>query len=333
MMTFGEHLEVLRVHVIRALLGLVLCVVISLVFADRVLAWLQWPLLSAIRTQSPEVADDLKAMMARAAEKKKTDSASVDKAVMSEFQTAFTLQVDVNRLLRELNRQHPDRFPEPAADAKPAMVPVQVPIDSIAALLKLIREDDLKPRTDSIDEAFMVWMKVALAVGIFVSSPWVLYQLWLFVAAGLYPHERSYVYKFLPLSIALFLFGALFCFFAVMPIVISFLWSYNAWLDLRAELKISDYLTWMLMLSLMFGLSFELPLVMLILDRVSIFSVKAYREQRRMAILIIAIVSMVLTPSEPYSMILMMAPLCLLYELGIILCGAGRKASLETQPT
>ena len=65
-----------------------------------------------------------------------------------------------------------------------------------------IRSESLKPRTDGPDEAFMIYMKVSLIVGVIISSPWVLFQLWLFIGAGLYSHERSYVYTYLPMSVA-----------------------------------------------------------------------------------------------------------------------------------
>jgi sec-independent protein translocase protein TatC len=77
------------------------------------------------------------------------------------------------------------------------------------------------------------------------------------------------------------------------------------------------------MLPLMFGLSFQLPLIMLFLDRISVFSAQDYRDKRRFAILVIAFASMVLTPAEPYSMVLMMIPMLGLYELGILLCEYG----------
>jgi sec-independent protein translocase protein TatC len=92
----------------------------------------------------------------------------------------------------------------------------------------------------------------------------------------------------------------------------------------------ASWITFALMVSLMFGISFQLPLVMLFLEKISLVSVTLYREKRRHAILIIAFLSMVLTPSDPVSMMMMMVPLCVLYELGILLCS--RSAAAKTSP-
>ena len=104
--------------------------------------------------------------------------------------------------------------------------------------------------------------------------------------------------------------------------MLNFLFKFNTDLHLRPEIKISTWITFALMVSLMFGISFQLPLVMLFLERISLVNSKLYREKRRHAILIIAFLSMVLTPSDPVSMMMMMVPLCILYELGILLCGS-----------
>ncbi len=172
----------------------------------------------------------------------------------------------------------------------------------------------------------MIYLKVSVVTGLVLTSPWVFYQLWMFVAAGLYPHERHYVYKYLPLSVFLFVGGALFAFFAVIPFVLTFLFQFNAWLELRPEMKIGTWLNFAMFLSLMFGISFQLPLVMVFLEKLTIFEAKDYREKRRMSILAISIISMLLTPSDPISMVLMMVPLIILYELGIVLCGAPEPA-------
>src|SRR4029079_15567459 len=119
--------------------------------------------------------------------------------------------------------------------------------------------------------------KVSVVTGIVIASPWVFYQLWLFVAAGLYKHAQKHVHTYLHFRIFLFLGGALFCFFVVIPYVLYFLFQFNTWLGLRPEMKIGSWISFAMMLSLMFGISFQLPLVMLFLERISIFEAKDYR--------------------------------------------------------
>jgi sec-independent protein translocase protein TatC len=179
-----------------------------------------------------------------------------------------------------------------------------------------------------------MYMKVAIIGGLIIASPWVFYQLWLFVGAGLYPHERRYIYIYLPVSIGLFLGGAAFCFYVAMPVVLDFLLGYNRSLGFTPQIRISEWVSFVITLPLMFGLSFQLPVVMLFLERISIMSVETYRANRKIAVLVISIAAMVLTPTqEPGSMMLMFVPLVLLYEVGILMCSWHANPLRETPAT
>jgi sec-independent protein translocase protein TatC len=169
-------------------------------------------------------------------------------------------------------------------------------------------------------EPLIAWMKVGFVLGAVLSSPFVFYFIWTFVAAGLYPHEQRYVHIFLPFSIGLFLAGAALAFFVVFRYVLGFLlWVYEA-MNIDPELRLSDWLSFVLFLPLGFGISFQLPLVMLFLERIGIFSVSTYLSHWRIAVLVIAFLAMILTPAEPYSMMFMATPLIGLYFFGILLC-------------
>jgi sec-independent protein translocase protein TatC len=149
----------------------------------------------------------------------------------------------------------------------------------------------------------------------------VFYQIWSFVAAGLYRHEKRYVHMFLPFSILLFLTGASMAFFLVFEPVLRFLFSFNSMLGIDPDPRISEWLGFVLLLPLGFGVSFQLPLVMLFLERIGIFDVHMYLSSWRIAILAIFVLAMLLTPSgDPYSMLLMALPLTVLYFGGIMLC-------------
>jgi sec-independent protein translocase protein TatC len=171
-----------------------------------------------------------------------------------------------------------------------------------------------------VQEAFLTYLKVSFISGLVLTSPWVIYQIWLFVAAGLYPHERKYVYTYLPMSVGLFVFGILFCFFIVFPFILKFMLGFNKQLEVVPQIRLSEWISFAISLPVMFGIAFQLPMVMLFLERISVFDVKGYRDKRRMAIFTISIIAMLLTPPDPISMCSMMLPLVLLYELGIILC-------------
>ena len=169
-------------------------------------------------------------------------------------------------------------------------------------------------------EAFMIWLKAALMTGLVVASPYVFYQVWIFVAAGLYPHEKNYVFIYLPISILLFFGGAALAFVFVFDPVLDFLFLFNKGMNADFDPRIGEWLGFVLILPIGFGLGFQLPLVMLFINRIGLVSTELYVAQWRIAVLTIFVIAMVLTPAEPISMLLMAGPLCLLYVLGIVMC-------------
>ena len=169
-------------------------------------------------------------------------------------------------------------------------------------------------------EVFMVWIKAAIITGLILAGPFVFHQLWLFVAAGLYPHEQKYVYYYLPISIALFLLGVCLAFFFVFDPVLKFLFSFNASMGISPQLRIGEWLSFVMFLPLGFGIAFQLPLVMLFANRIGVASIDFYKHNWRIAVMIISVLSMLLTPADPISMIMLGLPLTLLYFFGIALC-------------
>jgi sec-independent protein translocase protein TatC len=169
-------------------------------------------------------------------------------------------------------------------------------------------------------EVFMIWIKAALVAGAVIASPYVFWQIWMFVAAGLYPHEKNYVYLYLPISLGLFIAGAALAFFFVFKPVLGFLFTFNRAMNIDPDPRIGEWLGFVLFLPLGFGVSFQLPLVMLFLNRIGVVPLNMFVEKWRIAILIIFVVSMVLTPADPISMLLMAIPLTFLYFGGILMC-------------
>lgn len=173
----------------------------------------------------------------------------------------------------------------------------------------------------SVQEAFMAYVKVSLACGLVLGSPWIFYQIWLFVAAGLYPHEKRLVNVYLPVSVGLFLFGVVICQFFVIPKAIEALLWFNQWIGMKPELRFNEWLGFAIMMPVVFGVSFQLPLVMLFLERVGLFSIDQYKAQWRIAIFVIHVFAAVITPSvDIVSMELLAMPMFGLYWFGIILC-------------
>ena len=346
-MTFGEHLEVLRVHVWKALVGLVIGVIAALFFGDKIIGVLRQPIDDALRRNNQPVAeDDLGGMnfsgfleqLFSDKEKEEPPEVVMEPAVAED---ELVVEVPLKSLRIAIKAAVPNivmDVPQPdiadsnAADAETGgdedatpqtaadiSVPLVLKSEDIA-LFKRTADRFNRPVTYKVEEAFMTYIKISMVAGFVLTSPWVFYQIWLFVAAGLFPSERKYVYIYLPMSLGLFLAGAIFCYFFVFPIVLDFLISFNKWLGIEIQPRLSEYISLALMLPVMFGISFQLPLVMLFLERIGIMTVKGYSENWRMAILVISIASMLLTPSDPQSMLLMMFPLIILYVAGIQLC-------------
>jgi len=324
-MTFGEHLEELRGCLWRSVWGLVGGFLIGLAIGGPVVEKIQTPLEGALAAFYQH----------RAAEK--------IEGRLEEFQAAGyhlpTKKKDLDRLIARQNLMPEEVLVNPheiAAKLKqrfPGSVsgelssPGHSPGESLQGDLMplyiwhhIADSRETKATALSAHEAFTVFIKAALVVGIVVASPWVFYQIWAFVAAGLYPREKRYIHVFLPISLGLFLTGASTAFFFVMEPVLKFLFSFNEWLGITPDLRISEWISFVLMLPLGFGISFQLPLVMLFLQRIGIFSVESYLGKWRVAILVIFVASMLLTPADPWSMLLMAIPLTGLYFLGILFC-------------
>ena len=175
--------------------------------------------------------------------------------------------------------------------------------------------------TLSVQEAFVVYFKVALLCSVVLASPWILFQMWSFVAAGLYPHERAYVYKFLWPSVGLFLTGVLLCQFVVLPGAVKALIGFNTWVELDPDLRLNEWLGFALLLPLVFGISFQTPLVMFFLNRLGLFSGADYWKKWRYAVFILSVFSAIITPTpDVVTMLYLFVPMFGLYVLGVLIC-------------
>ena len=355
-MTFGEHLEVLRVHVFRAIVGVVLAVTVALFFGDRIFYWLRNPIETALRERGIEnltmdvpkqsFTEYLKQLFSgRKLEEPKLPDEQAPTIVETLRRDQLRVMVSRRELMKALEKIDPAAMPLPVGVAEAEAGSNALPDQSAEtvtptvvekeadeqvelvltapefAQLQRVIEDTSRITTFRVEEGFMAYMKVCFFAGLLVSSPWVFYQLWLFVAAGLYPHERKYIHIYMPMSVVLFLAGALAGYFYAFPLMLDFLIGFNQWLGIMMQPRLSEYISMAMLMPLMFGVSFQLPLVMLFLERIGICTVATYKENWRIAVLVISVVSMVLTTSpDPWSMMLMMIPLLVLYVFGIFLC-------------
>lgn len=169
---------------------------------------------------------------------------------------------------------------------------------------------------------FIAYMKIAMISGLIISSPWVFYQMWMFISAGLYPHERKYVYIATPFCAGLFILGALFFAFVISPAMLSFLIMFNTkFLHASSQFSFPDYISFVTLMMLIFGLAFQTPIAVFFLNRTGIIPLDAFRKARKYVILGIVILAAAATPgSDLVSLFSLSISMYLLYELGILMC-------------
>ncbi len=346
-MTFGEHIEDLRRHLWLALIGFAVAVVGSFFIAKPVLAFISAPVERQLRGYWDEF------YQRRVQELQETMSASTAQPQSSMALPWRMNKSDFAKMLDAELARRGVKLPQASPPARLNIVPAfqmlleKIGVGPVAVLdesefsqwaevrmqfanpmqlalemdkfLKEVRPPTLS--TLSVQEGLVVYFKVSILSGFVLGSPWVFYQIWAFIAAGLYPHEKRYFHLFLPFSLGLFLLGVGVCEFIVMDKAIEALLWFNQWLNLAPDLRLNEWLGFAIFMPLVFGLSFQTPLVMLFLQRVGIFTVDSFRGKRKIAWFVLAVFAAVITPSiDPVSMMFLWVPMGLLFELGIWLC-------------
>jgi sec-independent protein translocase protein TatC len=161
-------------------------------------------------------------------------------------------------------------------------------------------------------------MKVTMLVAFVIALPIVLYQIWAFVAPGLYQHEKKLVGPLVGSSYTLFLCGMAFAYFVVFPTIFRVMAHYNAPLGAEMTTDIDNYLSFVLTMFIAFGVTFEVPIVVVLLVRMNVVTLKKLKEIRPYVIVGAFVISAVVTPPDVFSQLILAIPLIVLYEAGII---------------
>lgn len=183
--------------------------------------------------------------------------------------------------------------------------------------------------------SFFVPMKVTMMVALVIALPVVLYQIWAFIAPGLYQHERRLVVPLVSSSYLLFLCGMAFAYFLVFPTIFRVMAHYNAPLGAEMSTDIDNYLSFALTTFLAFGMTFEVPIVVVLLVRTGVISIEKLKQIRPYVVVGAFVVAAVVTPPDVFSQLILAVPLILLYEVGIFAARVfvRRKASQEIVKT
>ena len=184
----------------------------------------------------------------------------------------------------------------------------------------------------SVAEAFFTYMKVAFIAGLILASPFVLYQVWAFVAPGLYRHEKKYVIPFVLSGSFFFAIGIFFGYVIALPVGFKFLLGF-ATDFIKPMPSMKEYLSFSIKFLLAFGIVFEFPVVLVLLARIGVVNAKMLAKQRKYAILLIFIFAAILTPPDIISQVIVALPMIGLYELSILLSKIFGKKSPPAEST
>jgi sec-independent protein translocase protein TatC len=348
-MTFGDHIEELRRHLWRALGGFGIALFFSFFIGKYAVDFITAPVKQQLRAfYNRRVEKTMKELQSNSGLQKVNRPTGFTKVYFRRDQLQAALKGTPRGELEKTKR--PVRAHDVAGNNEASLLDRLMgrsgDPDQPAEDEEVVKEEDLIPlwlsvgeplktagelqestrivadldsmATLNVMEAFMVWFKVCLVCGFIIGSPWIFWQIWMFVAAGLYPHEKRLVHVYLPVSLALFLVGVLLCEFLVIPRAIEALLWFNEWLGLKPDLRLNEWLSFAIWMPLVFGLSFQTPLVMMFLAKIGIVSADSFRSKRRYAWMILAVFAAIITPTpDALTMLFLWVPMCLLFELGI----------------
>lgn len=167
-------------------------------------------------------------------------------------------------------------------------------------------------------ESFMVYLKLSFFGALILSIPMVLYQLWAFIAPGLYPSEKRYALPFVIFTTLCFALGAIFAYLLVLPIGLKFLLKFGGDL-ITPMISVANYVSFVGIMLLAFGFVFEFPIVIVFLTKLGLITPAFLRKNRKYALLGLFVIAAILTPPDVFSQILMAGPLWLLYEISILI--------------
>ena len=188
----------------------------------------------------------------------------------------------------------------------------------------VVQDDGIQRRLifTALQETFLTYLKVSFFTAFFITFPFILIQLWLFIAPALYKNEKSAIMPYLIITPILFLLGGILVYYLIMPLAIKFFLSFESAgtitnLPIQLEAKVNEYLSLIMKLIFAFGISFQLPVVLSLLARIGLIDSNFLKQRRKYVVVMIFAAAAILTPPDPITQIGLAIPLLILYELSI----------------
>lgn len=198
---------------------------------------------------------------------------------------------------------------------------ILAPTNSDFITYKLLAWDfEMKLISIEMSAQFFVHLRAAFSLGLVLGFPYIIFEIWRFIVPALYEKEKRAFRAAFSLSSVLFYFGVLVGFFIVLPVCLQFFVNYQVSTSVENTISLSSYMSMFNTMVILLGLVFEFPVVILALSRLGIVGKSFLKKGRKYAAIIILILAALITPSDPFSMLVLSLPLYLLYELTIILC-------------
>jgi sec-independent protein translocase protein TatC len=321
-MSFGDHIEDLRYRLVMALIGLFVGMVVTFIPIPIVGQSIGAYVFNTMKAPAQVTLDEFYREQA----KRLSDQAKIDKKLSPTVLNHIPAK-DFIEQIKQIAPKLSSMLPDPNSDELIGRT-IDLPLTAEASD-QYLQDASTKSSNPLVSlgplELITNYFLICMVSGLVLTSPFVFYQVWAFIAAGLYRHERHYVKKFLPFSLGLFLGGVFLCFYGVLPVTLGFLLQFNVWLGIEPTMRITDWMSFATLLPIVFGVCFQTPLIMLFLERVGILTVEDFRSKRKIAILVMVIAAAILTPGpDVFSQLMLAVPMIALYELGILMIGSNR---------
>ncbi len=346
---FMEHLEDLRDVILKIVITLFIATIGCYIFRGTLLDILRSPMEEVwIEIQEQKLPDDVSPDLWEKAKKTAYAASGLSleqqRHLYAQFEDeklrhyaeaaiyyrgALLIEDSDKDLELEKRQKFVQDFPEIDQRAKDLLLVLleKLPNATLNAKGSVVYMQSLKPT-----ETFMLAIKLSIFAGIIISFPFLLYFILQFVLPGLKENERKALWPAMIIGFGLFLIGILFCYFVVLPKALDFFYTYSGGMGVDNEWRIGDYITFTTQFTLIFGLAFELPVIVMTLVKIGLLSYQTMSNTRAYAVLSIFVVGAIITPTgDALTLSLLAAPMCLLYEMCIWLAYFNHKKELAAE--